>query len=71
MALPENTNIVFNTKQLSEYFGGRISASTLNIWRTKGKGPKYFKIGSKVFYPKLDADAWWSGHLIDPSRRGR
>lgn len=32
--------------------------STLRAWRVKGKGPRYYKIGGKVFYRGADLDAW-------------
>ncbi|MCJ2057655.1 helix-turn-helix domain-containing protein [Methylobacterium sp. J-048] len=32
--------------------------STLRAWRVKGKGPKYYKIGGKVFYKDTDLEAW-------------
>ena len=70
MALPKNPNIVFDTNQLHEYFDKRFSVSTLNIWRMKGRGPKYLKVGSKVLYQQKDADEWLLSHVIDPEQRG-
>ncbi len=35
-----------------------LSASTLNKWRTQGKGPKYVKLGRAVCYRPTDLDAW-------------
>jgi hypothetical protein len=31
---------------------------TLRLWRLKGKGPKYLKIGHKVRYRRETVEAW-------------
>jgi len=41
-----------------------LSASTLNKWRTQGRGPRYVKLGRSVFYRPADLDAW----LVDRVR---
>ena len=33
-------------------------ASTLRAWRVKGRGPRYYKIGGKIFYRESDLEAW-------------
>ena len=38
------------TKQVAEQYP--IAAITLSIWRTKGEGPTYSKLGSKVLYKR-------------------
>ena len=35
-----------------------LSASTLNKWRTQGRGPKFVKLGRSVCYRTADIDAW-------------
>lgn len=32
--------------------------STLRAWRVKGKGPRYYKIGGKIFYKDSDLETW-------------
>ncbi len=43
-----------------------IRPTTLKIWRTKGKGPRYFKLGdamqSAVVYDEEDILAWLARH---------
>lgn len=34
------------------------SENTLADWRKKGKGPRYFKFGRRVFYRRSDIEAW-------------
>jgi len=40
----------------ASYLGSR--PSTLRAWRVKGKGPRYYKIGGKVFYKNTDLETW-------------
>lgn len=38
----------------------RTPATTLQWWRTTGRGPKYVKIGRRVFYRLVDLDEFVS-----------
>ena len=40
----------------AEYVG--LAASTLNMMRTDGKGPKFAKLGRRVVYDTKDLDTW-------------
>lgn len=56
----------FNTKQAAEYFsknGIPFSQGTLEVWRCQGRGPKYRKLNSRVFYLKKDLDAFLESAL--------
>jgi len=35
-----------------------LSASTLNKWRTQGRGPQFVKLGRSVCYRTADLDSW-------------
>lgn len=35
-----------------------ISCRTLQGWRARGGGPRWVKVGRRVLYPRLDADAF-------------
>jgi excisionase family DNA binding protein len=35
-----------------------LSASTLNKWRTQGRGPRFVKLGRAVCYRPSDLDGW-------------
>lgn len=39
-------------------YSGQISAGTLANWRCQGTGPKFIKIGGKVFYPANELETW-------------
>lgn len=42
-----------------------VSAQTLAIWRLKGTGPKFCKLGSRIGYRRSAVDAW-----LDERTRG-
>ena len=46
----------------SDYLG--IAVPTLACWRHYGRGPNYFKVGSRIFYEQSALDAW-----LDSRRR--
>lgn len=39
-------------------YSGQLSLGTLANWRCQGIGPKYLKLGGKVFYPANELEAW-------------
>lgn len=47
---------LFDTRGAAEYL--KHSVITLEQWRMKGKGPKFYKPSDKVLYYKEDLDAW-------------
>ncbi len=48
---------LYPTKQAGAYLGD-TSPATMQWWRTSGRGPKYLKIGRRVFYRKSDLEAF-------------
>ena len=44
--------------QLMVRYQGQINFRTLANWRSKGEGPRFVKIGSRVFYRQDDVEAW-------------
>jgi hypothetical protein len=45
----------YSTQQAASYysqFGLPVSRQTLERWRSKGVGPSFVRIGSRVFYPQ-------------------
>ncbi len=63
------------TKQASAYFsqikGIPIAASSLEVYRCQGRGPRYRKIGSRIFYSLSDLDTYANGipvKIFDPAR---
>ncbi|RWC12381.1 MAG: DNA-binding protein [Mesorhizobium sp.] len=46
--------------------GHPIPASTLQWWRSTGRGPKYFKVGRRVLYAKEHLDEYRESCLRQP-----
>ncbi|QAZ66798.1 helix-turn-helix domain-containing protein [Solidesulfovibrio carbinolicus] len=44
------------TREAAEYLG--VSPGTLEVWRCKGRGPRYCKLGKVVVYDPTDLDAF-------------
>ena len=40
-----------------------ISPSTLNTWRSRGKGPKWHRIAGRIRYIKTDVEAWLQAQM--------
>jgi predicted DNA-binding transcriptional regulator AlpA len=54
---------VSTTEQVASFTGFKVN--TFEIWRLKGKGPKFIKLGnskqSPVRYLRADVEAWLAG----------
>lgn len=48
----------------------KTSEATLASWRCLGKGPKYVKLGGKIFYRRGDLQAYVADRVVDPALRG-
>lgn len=47
----------------ARYLG--ISEASLRLWRSEGKGPRYFRAGEKlVRYRRADLDSWIEARLV-------
>ncbi|WP_342316685.1 helix-turn-helix domain-containing protein [Lysobacter sp. FW306-1B-D06B] len=42
-----------------------LSASTLNKMRSEGRGPRYMRLGSRVFYRRQDLDAYVEAGVVE------
>lgn len=41
-----------------------VSEHTLYIWRSKGEGPKFVKLGRGVFYRHADLQEWIDSNVV-------
>lgn len=39
-------------------YDGRFAITTLANWRSQGKGPKFRRLGGRIFYALADVEAW-------------
>jgi len=44
------------TREAASYLG--VSPGTLEVWRCKGRGPRYSKLGKVVVYDPADLDTF-------------
>ena len=50
-------------KMVVARWGGLVTVGTLANWRSKGKGPQYKQMGSRVVYTLADVEAWEEKNL--------
>jgi Helix-turn-helix domain len=59
-------NGLLNETELAErVFGRKVSVRTLQTWRRQGRGPKFLKIGRKVFYDPKDIAAYFDQSRVE------
>lgn len=51
-------NSRLSSTQAATYIG--IADPTLRIWRSRGKGPDFYRIGGRVYYDMADIQRWLS-----------
>lgn len=52
-----------NTQEAAAYLG--VQPNTLEVWRCKNKGPRYYKLGTRVIYDRDDLDAFLDSKSIE------
>lgn len=60
--LAKESQKIMDEDAAAEYLS--VSSGTLRIWRSKGRGPKYRKIGRMIRYDKSDLDVWLNSHGV-------
>jgi predicted DNA-binding transcriptional regulator AlpA len=56
----------FTPIKAARYVG--ISEASLRLWRSEGRGPRYFRAGQKLIrYRKSDLDFWIEQRLSAPT----
>lgn len=52
------TTTYLSPPEVSARYGGKISIRTLANWRWAGIGPRFTRLGVKIFYPEHELMAW-------------
>lgn len=55
------TNELLTTEQLAELLD--IKPNTIEIWRLKGVGPRFCKLGRTVRYKREDVENWINDNI--------
>lgn len=57
-----------NTLQAADYLknirGTPFSADTLKVWRSQGRGPRFYRLNRKIFYLAQDLDEYVRGEEV-------
>ena len=61
------SDFIGGPQELHEFLGGLVPVRTIYGWRTKGEGPKAYKVGKRVLYRRADVEAWLE-RQADPGR---
>lgn len=60
-----NPDLLFTSRDVAEYRHTTETALAQERWR--GDGPRYLKLGRRVFYRAADLQAWLAEHTITPT----
>jgi len=52
----------FSTHEAAAYLN--VRPNTLEVWRSKHRGPKYAKLGSRIVYDPDDLEAFFAARTI-------
>lgn len=57
---------IINTRMTAKEVADRLGVPlpTVHGWRLRGTGPRYYRIGGRIFYREDDVDAWVK--VVDP-----
>lgn len=53
----------YNVAGAAEFLG--LSASALNKMRGEGRGPRYMRLGNRIFYRRADLDAYLEACTVE------
>ncbi len=56
-----------NVKHAAAFLG--VAERTLQLWRTRGTGPAYYRITDTILYLKEDLEAFMASCRIDPGKK--
>jgi len=68
----DNSDDVFDDLESEERSAAYLHQAqrTLTVWRCAGKGPRYMKLGRKVFYRRLWLRQYMEQQTVIPKIRG-
>lgn len=61
-----NPDAIFTAKDIAAY--RHVSENALAVERHRGDGPRYLKLGGRVFYRAADLETWIAENTITPPR---
>lgn len=67
MAAAVKNRKLLNTREASEYLGGRPTRRTLEDWRKEGRGPLFLNMDGFILYDPDELDRWKESKVVHPS----
>ena len=58
--------LLYGEREAARLLG--LSAGTLRLYRSDGRGPAYHQLGKRILYALEDLNAWVSARRVDPQR---
>lgn len=58
-----------NAAAAAKYLG--IGLSTLDKWRSAGQGPRYVRLGMRIFYRRKDLDSYIEAGVVETEQSRR
>ena len=55
---------LMSIKEAADYL--RLPKRTLDLWREKRRGPRYYRVEGRVSYSAADLDAWLKARVVEP-----
>ncbi len=52
-----------NTIKAAKFLG--LRPGTLEVWRSKGRGPRFRRIGRKIYYDLIDLEAFANAQTVE------
>ena len=62
--LPNDGDALFDQRGLSAFFNDQVAIATLEKWRVLGRGPRFIRVGRKVFYRRRDVEQWLTSNTV-------
>ncbi|MBA2626076.1 MAG: helix-turn-helix domain-containing protein [Acidimicrobiia bacterium] len=53
-----SSEFIGGPQELAEYLGGMVPVRSIYAWRSRGEGPRAYRVGRRVLFKKADVDAW-------------
>ena len=60
----DDEKLYHTSDPLLEQFG---RPQTWRVWRAKGKGPSYLRVGGRIFYRGIELNRWLGTSVVEPS----
>ena len=60
-------NNLMSGAELASYLG--LKETTLSVWRTRGEGPDFIKVGAKVMYRLSAVEEWLLTRTKNPREK--